>query len=298
MRLLTLTVLLVLAGCTSPDDVTTDAGVQDMSVADAAVDAQQICTVMRLTTVSGTIVDESGTALEGALAQFCVQLENGGASCIMPTPTDATGIFHVTVPTEVNCIVEAAMRVFVADGAHADTFVHVPIESATAGSVHWDEPFIVYAVHPPADLPEYGDADAVRRVDLGDGLSLDVTPSALSIMRNYSELAARSVPLTDAPAFLHESPEMLGLYAFNNTSVVGTQFPVHIANSTHLAAGTHVELYVLGGIFTLLRDHTQVHEADFEQYGTATVSADGSEIVSDADSGLPFLNWLGYRVAP
>jgi hypothetical protein len=59
-----------------------------------------------------------------------------------------------------------------------------------------------------------------------------------------------------------------------------------------------VELFVLGGLETYLADRTPVPEADFARFGTATVSADGTEIASDPGSGLPHFTWLGYRPAP
>ncbi|MBK8169992.1 MAG: carboxypeptidase regulatory-like domain-containing protein [Sandaracinaceae bacterium] len=298
MRFSILAALLSLTACTTESTSGSDAGRADAANLDAAVDAAPICTVMRLTTVSGSIVDESGAPIEGALAQFCVHLEDGGASCIMPTAADATGVFHVAVPPDVSCIVSGAIRAFFPDGLHADTYVHTEIASAAAGEITWTQPFVVYAVEPPDSLPAYGDGEAMRRVDFRDGLSLDVTPSALSIMRNYNELAARKVPLSpSAPAFMHDAPALLGLYALKQNSLVDAQFTIHIANDTHLAAGTRVALYVLGGIFTVLADGTQVNEADFQQYGMATVSADASEIVSDEGSALPFMTWLGYRVA-
>ena len=69
-------------------------------------------------------------------------------------------------------------------------------------------------------------------------------------------------------------------------------FPVRIP-ANGLAEGTRVELLVLGGLETRLADGTSVHEADFDVFGTATVT-DGM-IVSDPGSELPYLSWLGYR---
>lgn len=283
-------VLLLLTACTS-----NDATPQPDAGHDAGVDAAPSCSITPILTATGTIVDEAGAPVEGALAQFCVELESGATSCIMPTPTDATGVFHVEVPEAVTCIAEGAMRVFFPDGMHADTFAHVDVNTPTAGALTWSEPLVVYATHAPVSLPEYGDGDAMRLVDFGDGLTIEVVPSALPIMRNYNELSARRIPLESPPVFLHDTPTLLGLYAFTSATILDAQFKIHIANDTHLAAGTTVDLYALGGIYTVFADGTQLREANFEQFGTATVSADGSEIVSDDGSGLPFFSWLGYR---
>ncbi len=282
--------LFAIVGCTSTDVTPASDGGQD-----AFIDSGPSCTRTPILTAAGTIVDETGAPLEGALAQFCVELEGGATSCIMPTPTDATGTFNVEVPEAVNCISAGAMRVFLPDGLHADTFAHVDVDSPTAGALSWETPLVVYATHAPVSLPEYGDGDTIRTVDFGDGLRVEVLPSALPIMRNYNELSARRIPLDQPPAFLSETPPLLGLYAFTSATILDTQFVVHIDNDTHLAPGTTVDLYALGGIYTILANGTQLREANFEQFGTATVSEDGSEIVSDSGSGLPFFSWLGYR---
>ena len=43
------------------------------------------------------------------------------------------------------------------------------------------------------------------------------------------------------------------------------------------------------------RDGTMVEEADWEQFGTGNVTADGTFITSNAATPLPYLSWFGYR---
>ncbi len=103
-------------------------------------------------------------------------------------------------------------------------------------------------------------------------------------------------PVADPPCFA-EGLDLLGLYAFApEVAVLGATggFPIRIPNVHGLADGTRVDLFVLGGLDTFLPDGTQVHEAAFEAYGTASVS--GGMIVRDVGSELPYLSWLGYRV--
>ena len=90
-----------------------------------------------------------------------------------------------------------------------------------------------------------------------------------------------------------------GLWAFWPESAVdGVGFPVRIPNTGNLAAGTQVDLFVLGGLECNLDDGTHVPEGVWSQYGTGTVRADGAVIESDAGSGLPCFTWFGYRARP
>ncbi len=213
---------------------------------------------------------------------------------LAPPSSDASGYWNQSIDEDNRCINEIAMRAVLPDAGFATTYCHVPL-ALTHGILEIRDPIVLYDIDRVASLPPLADADAPRDVMLADGLVLEVTPSVF-FGDEYDHLAASRIPVADPPCFA-EGLDLLGLYAFGpEVAVLGATggFPIRIPNVHGLADGTRVDLFVLGGLDTFLPDGTQVHEAAFEAYGTASVS--GGMIVSDVGSELPYLSWLGYRV--
>jgi len=59
-----------------------------------------------------------------------------------------------------------------------------------------------------------------------------------------------------------------------------------------LAAGAKVDFHFLGGVGCKI-DGELVKEGAWVNFGTGTVSDDGTTIASDEDSGLTCVSWLG-----
>lgn len=241
----------------------------------------------------GKIVDENGNAVAGARPQLCLRSPTDTLLCVMPPESGADGFWHQEVPEgDPRCVAEVALRALRPSAGFGTTYCHVPL-TLNGGVIELREPIVLYATQPATSLPPLGDETAARTVVLADGLELDVIPDVL-FGDDYAQLAGRRIDHTDPPCFA-EGIALDGLYVLGpETSVLGEAggFVVRIP-ADGLAEGTQVELLVLGGLETRLADGSPVHEADFDVFGTGTVS-DGM-IVSDVGSELPYLSWLGYR---
>ena len=62
-------------------------------------------------------------------------------------------------------------------------------------------------------------------------------------------------------------------------------------------AGAEVALYVLGNLDCTRVGGERVEEANWERFGTATVTSSGAWVDAPAAEGPPCLSWLGYGPA-
>lgn len=248
--------------------------------------------------VRGTIVDESGTPIEGAKAQVCIRGAGGGALvCLRPGDTDAQGGFDIGVPQINQCMDEMTLRSLVPSQPYATTYCHVPLEGAQTTMDLTGSPFVLFGTTPPTTLPDRGDGTQTVTVVFADGLEVDVRPEALSgVASEYDRMSASRVdPTSDGLCFLSVDNVPDRLYAFlPEVDILNDAFDVRIPNDDGLAAGTEVELWVLGGLATTIQGGGSVREAEWEPYGTGTVDADGAFIAAPA--GFHTFNWFGYRV--
>ncbi|MEM9194554.1 MAG: hypothetical protein AAGF12_35580 [Myxococcota bacterium] len=290
-----------------PVDAASDANGADV-VADATEDASPDATLGTIDRtpdpscggtwvvgVTGEVRDEAGAPVEDAFTQTCVRIwPDDVLACLNPPQTDATGIYEVLVPESPRCMSAAAMRVVAPEANFATTYCHM--ELTTTDSVLTPEPFVLYRVDPPVNLPDEGDRAAMRTVQLADGVEIDVIPEQLGIGADYSRMSARRVALDATLCFLEGTTDLTALYAFGlEGRVIGTPFPIRFPNTEGLAPGTEVDLLILGGLDTQRPDGTYIEEADIEPFGRATVSDDGRWVASDLDAGLPYFSWVGYR---
>lgn len=287
-----LVVALALGGCVdmSPT-ITRDDGALPAELETLDRTADPTCAGTWVAGVLGSVVDETGRAVAGAYAQMCVRGVDGEFDCLAPPDGDAQGRFVQVVPPEVRCMGTAALRVSRPGSGLATTYAHVDLAPEDA-ILRFREPFVLHHVDPAIDMPPRGDPGAARTVGFEDGLELDVIPVVLG--DRYEELAARRVPASEWPDFARGAAGLRGLYAFEPEMGTRQGFPVRIPDD--LPDGTRVELLVLGGLATFLPDGRQVEEADFEVYGGGV--ARGGVVVGDGDGALPYLSWMGWRVAP
>lgn len=245
--------------------------------------------------VTGRIQTAAGVGVEGARPQLCVRLHPDDVLvCLSPPATDANGDFAIVVPAELRCMTRAAMRAIAPRMPLATTYCPVHFAPGAGPIVAIAEPYVLHPVE-PAVVPPIGDEVAQRDVAFPGGLVLTLAPVDLPMAGDYEALSGGAVEVAATGCFAGDlAPD--GAYAFDPETSVDAGAAVSIPNSTGLAAGTEVDLYVLGGLETRLIDGTQVEEGVLGRVGPATVSADGTAIVGGPDSRLPYLSWLVWKV--
>lgn len=244
--------------------------------------------------VRGWAVAPGGKPLPGAWAQICVYPAVGEYTCMNPVKAGSDGVYTVDVPESLRCFDDAAMRLVLPASNRATAYCALDKELGPAMRLY--DPGVLPFATPAIELPPVGDADAARKVVFDDGLEVEATPSRFMPAGNgsYRDFSGRRIP-TDAVGLCGDAPDFDGLYAFYPEGYVeGPGYPLRIPNVDVYAAGTKVDLLVLGGLECLVGG-VKVPEATWKQFGTGTVSEDGTAIVSDENSGLPCLSWLAYR---
>ncbi len=247
--------------------------------------------------VRGWVTAPGGAPIASAKAQFCVHTADRKFICLRPVDTNAQGVYTIELPEEVRCLERAAMRVLLPRTSRATIYCEL---DPTAGPVvRLREPAVLFGTPPATSLPPEGDPATARDVGFDDGLVLDVTPSLYySGTGTYDRFAGRRV-LTDAVGLCGEASTFDGLYAFSPEGVMSAPgWGLTIPNAGALAAGTVVDLQVLGGLDCRLLDGTSVPEATWASFGEGVVSPDGATIDSADGAGLPCFTWLGYRRKP
>ncbi len=259
------------------------------------------CGAEWVTALRGYVLAPGGAPVEGAKGQLCVHLyPSDNLLCLQPGTTGADGIFTVEVPENARCITKAALRVLKPGVGKATMYCEVDVVG-TEPVVVIDTPLVVFQTRRALDLPPEGDELMSRAVRFDDGLVLDFTPDLYySGGGIYDDLGGRRVdPAAPGLCFFGAEDAPAGLYAlYPEGQIDAPGFPVHVPNTTGLAAGSKVEFFVLGGLDCKRADGTGIPEAAWETFGTGTVSADGSTIDSDPGVGVPCLTWLGYRQVP
>ncbi|MFK7986855.1 MAG: hypothetical protein AB8I08_12595 [Sandaracinaceae bacterium] len=254
------------------------------------------CTGTWVAGVRGRVLDEVGAPVAEADVQMCLRLEGHVQRCLEPAPTDANGWFAIVTPDDARCLTHAVVRATRngADQRYGISFQEISLSPVYA-VIDVPAPMELVSLTTSADMPPMGDPASVRTVRFPSGVELDVTPSDLDFADSYSFLAATEVPLSRAPEFVTAVPGVLGLVAFGPELGASPGIPFRLPERTGLAAGTPVELFVVGGIYTELSSGHVVEEGRFESFGTGRVEA--GQVVPDAGSELPYLTWVGYRAA-
>ena len=206
----------------------------------------------------------------------------------------------MSIPEINRCIERLTSRVLIPNSDRGTIYCVVELpEDETAHLI--DENYIMYDTTRPAALPAEGDATAPREVEFPSGLVVDVVPDRV-FGQDYPNIASAFIDPADVQeCVLSEAPDnLVGLYTFSpEGNISGDAFSMRFPNRTALAAGSSVELFAQGGLScTLTGAPDPIEEAEWEAFGTGTVSADGADIEVDVANGLPCFNWFGYRAAP
>lgn len=261
------------------------------------------CEGIWLAGIRGRVVDVAGEGVAGATVQHCLRLHDGRFVCTSPPQdddgafvfemTDDEGWYAYVFEEGVRCVDELAIRVLHRERAFGTTYCHVPLDPEDSVQL-LPRPAVMNDVVVPAELPPLGDPMAPRDVTFEGGVVLtDVVPGRL-FDGEYEELSGAFVSAEEPrPCFVAEGDELLGLYTFAPEIVSGEPIGLRLPNDMGLAEGTTLELSVLGGLGTVRADGSAVMEADFEPFGTATVTSDA--IVSDPGVEVPSLTTIGWR---
>jgi len=186
----------------------------------------------------------------------------------------------------------AAMRVLAPNANMSTAYCKMPLDPDEP-DLQLSDTFVLHPTTVVPNLPDEGDRQAVRTITFAEGLELDFTPQDYFGFP-YANLASTKIaPDANGLCFVDSSNNLEALFAFSPEGDVRGKFPMRVSNSTGLAPNTVVDLYILGGLNCTLEDGTHLEEADWHQYGTGTVSADGTTIDAE-EAGLPCLTWFGY----
>jgi len=287
-----LAALLVLPACASPGaSVGGDRPELELSLQDRM--PPDSCSAHWVAGVRGRVVDPTGAPVPEGIVQMCLRLEDGVQLCQSPKPIE-NGWYAVVIPEEFRCLQQVTLRATRVNQPVSTTFCRTDM-TPSYGVLDVPEELVLHDLQTPADRPPMGEETSMRTVTFPSGFAMDVVPSAFEFPDVYDELSAAPVPLDGAPCFTDQAPDLLGLWALGPESGVDPGFAVRIPETTGLPDGTRVELWLVGGTFTLLPGDEVLEEGVFAPVGTGTVR--GGMIESDPGSELPYLSWVGYRVA-
>jgi len=128
-------------------------------------------------------------------------------------------------------------------------------------------PITVVGTTAPISLPDEGDPTEQRIVVLGDGSELLVTPSEAE--EAYPSLTSRLLAADSPHPCLRPPPAdepVDGWLLFAPESdILGTGFPLRLANQAALPAGTVVDFFALGGLFCSLDGGSPLAEDEWRQ---------------------------------
>jgi hypothetical protein len=239
----------------------------------------------------GSVVAEDGGPLDGLIAQLCLDFADGGL-CFAGKPVPADGHYTLLASPAIPCVARATVRVASVTPRRSSSYcvANGGGEGLAVGST------VVYAVPPASALPPAGVTTEERPVTFEDGLEVRVTPdSFFPEIGAYEQLGARWVdPAGSGLCFLDGAPPLDALYAFWPEGDVLGGFPFRIPNRLHLAPGTGVTFFALGGLLCSLTADEKIPEGQLASFGRGRVDATGAFLVPDGGVLLPCLTWLGY----
>lgn len=245
-------------------------------------------------------VDENGQALPGAKAIFCLYATGTVPSCLNPATADNDGVIVANVPEGKQCVESAAVRILGPPSGPARIIPSCPVALTNGGVVNLGVPMKLTKI-PAVIRDELGeDGGAVHVITAPDNSVLSVVPDKLWLIDYaYTDLAQMIWDSATAgrPCFMNENDSFVSLVAVYPEIATKSKGGAHlrVPNTTHLANGTLLDVYGVGGAETELFNKTAVDEGALVKIGTALVSDDETTIETQGD-GLPFLTWIGFKL--
>jgi hypothetical protein len=257
----------------------------------AAAGSGGACAGATVLSASGEVTSEDGAPLSGLIAQLCLDFVDGGL-CFAGKPVPADGHYTLSADPGIPCVTRSSVRLASITPRRSSSYCAA---SGEGGSLSVG-PSVVYAVPPAATLPPAGTTAEERLVTFEDGLEIRVIPdNFFPEIGSYEDLGARWVdPAGAGLCFLGGAPALDGLYAFWPEGDVRGGFPFRVPNRRHLAPGTGVTFFALGGLLCSLSDDTKIPEGQLASFGRGRVDEAGAFLVPEAGVQAPCLTWLGY----
>lgn len=244
--------------------------------------------------VGGTVRDETGAPLGDQMVALCA------AGRCYSTRSRADGWFAASIPAAVASVSELALY-FPADPPRHSPFCR--FDALCDDALELCTEFRLYPAPTTGVALPFGALPAEVRVEAPDGAAL-VLPAGVEVLPPIGaeqRLALSRFPLAEhVPCFIDPGRLPAALYVVTalDTELIepGTMTdPVlrpaglDLPNDAGLAAGTVVDVFVLGGA------HPQdagLAEGEWTAVTTATVSADGARIRTAAGDGVAYLTWF------
>ncbi len=255
-----------------------------------------------LALVTGLVQNENGEPMPNIIVTLCLEKPDGTASCQPCGTTDATGRMMAAPPASARCVDFASWRVVSYNEAldRVDRVIVSAEVDTTLGAAQELPEAIVLPVVPDCTRTPLGTASEPHTVTASDDTTLELIPadfSALGGTYDQLNLLPWNAEAWGWPAFLDSQNPPDGLVAFlpENTIETAGGAMIRFPNSKDYEAGTVVDLYGLGGTDTRDAAGIKVAEGVWARIGSATVSADGQWVESDAGSGLTFTTWAGWK---
>ena len=251
-------------------------------------------------TVEGSVVDENGAGIEGAIAQMCVRNESDRLSCLAPSTADANGEVLTYIPTSTQCAVKLTVRTLLPNGGRASMYCRADLSSTSMNTLSLD-PIALPTLTAAADLPDVGDEDSVRDVALDDNVTLRIAPGDI-YPGDYDLLGSRVVVPADlSPCIRDGLPEGVShvlLLGPEGNANNGVGLVVDAASLLGAQPDDSVDMFALGvlGCMDAQDADTLVEEGTWAPVqGPFVVDADGS--VATNDVAIPCVGAVAFRVA-
>ncbi len=255
------------------------------------------------TCIGGTVVDSTGAPKQGQAVVACTE-----GTCFFGR-SDCAGFFTIPIGATSHPDLSVYFPVPMDGVGHHSPFCHYT--ELCDGSVHMCTDYVLY------DAPTTGEAvpestgptdpnplPAEVRVEASDGGALILHAGDEVDLPLFTDpwVALTRFPLDEhVPCFIDPENLPLALYAVTpmDTMVIdpGTHLdPVFrfasldLPNETGLAAGTALDVYVLGGVHPV--DYG-LFEGEWADSADAEVTTDGTRIQTVAGQGVGYLTWIG-----
>ncbi len=258
------------------------------------------CDGVRVTSLSGLVVDENDDPLVDVSVFACIIGPDNQGACLRPVFTDDNGRYQVLVPEAQQCLQHSAIR-FLPVELTGRISLSCPIDLGSGGNVDTSTAFKLPAV--PESLRDPLDDPATEHaMHLSGDSMLTVIPEDLTPLEGgYADINLMEWD-ADAwgwPCFIDPADPPAQLFTVAPEVEVHDPDAVHvwIENTTGLAAGSDVLIYGLGSVATYTWDDEPVMEGEWALIQNAEVASSGQGIETATGAGLPFLTWFGWKAA-
>jgi hypothetical protein len=277
-----------------PDDAAPDHAPPCMESSAACVETACHAPPFDPDCVGGTVRDSAGDGIPYQAVALC-----GGTHCYFGY-ADVDGFFGVSVPDGVT-LADLALYF---PSAQPVLTPFCRYDQLCDGAIHLCDDFRLFPAPTAGTDVGYGTLAEEKRIVAEDGAML-VFPAGdevlLPIDAVESWVALSRFPLAEhVPCFVDPANLPLALYAVTPhdtyliepgtmTAPVFRPAALDVPNETGLAAGTVVDVYVLGGSHAV---DAAMAEGEWRATTTATVSTDGTRIRTAAGEGFGYLTWF------